>query len=195
MITGVVLCGGESTRMGKDKGLLQHASQTWAQIAFEKLHALNIPVVISLNHTQLKPYKAIFSKELLIADDDTFHMGGPLKGIMSVHKQRPQDDLLVLAVDMVNMNKGLLRQLYLRIKQTSADAIVFKHELHVEPLFGIYNAKALNKVVDLYEKGELKKHSMHFILEQLQTVYIEISAQQEDKFANFNSESDLINLH
>ncbi len=194
MITGVVLCGGSSTRMGRDKGLLRQASQTWAQMAFDKLYALNIPVVVSINHTQLKSYKAIFSEELLITDNDVFNMGGPLKGILSVHKQYPQNDLLVLAVDIINMNEELLSQLYSYYKQTSAEAIVFKHKLQTEPLCGIYKANALGKIVELYEKGELKKHSMHFILEQLQTFYIEVPVQQEDKFANFNSENDLTNL-
>ena len=195
MITGVVLCGGGSTRMGRDKGLLQYKSQTWVQMAFDKLCALNIPVVVSINPVQFQTYRGIFSEELLITDNKALHIGGPLKGMLSVHKQHPHDDLLVLAVDMINMNEDLLCQLYLYYKQTSAEAIVFKHEHQIEPLCGIYNAKALDKVVELYEKGELKKHSLHFILEQLQTVYIEVPAHQEDKFANFNSESDLTNLH
>jgi molybdopterin-guanine dinucleotide biosynthesis protein A len=195
MITGVVLCGGSSTRMGRDKGLLQYASKTWAQIAFDKLHALDIPVVVSINPSQLQTYRAVFSNELLITDDDAFDIGGPLKGILSVHKRYPQNDLLVLAADIVNMSEDLLQQLYLFYKQTSAEAVIFKHELHLEPLCGIYRTNALDKIVELYKKGELKKHSLHFILEQLETVCIDVPPQQEDKFANFNSESDLQNLH
>ncbi|HEX5154803.1 MAG TPA: molybdenum cofactor guanylyltransferase [Parafilimonas sp.] len=195
MITGVVLCGGNSTRMGSDKGLLQQASQTWAQIAFDKLYALDIPVVVSINHTQFETYRIIFSEELLITDNDAYDINGPLKGILSVHKQHPKSDLLVLAVDMVNMNEDLLHQLYLYSIQISTETIVFKHEHQIEPLCGIYRAKALDKIVELYEKGELKKHSLHFTLEQLQTVYIDVSTQQKNKFANFNSKSDLQNLH
>jgi len=191
MITGVVLCGGSSTRMGSDKGLLQRASKTWAQLAFNKLSALNIPVVVSINLVQIQTYRKIFSEELLVVDNDGFHIGGPLKGILSVHKQHPQNDLLVLAVDIINMNEELLRQLYLNYKQTNAEAVVYKHELQIEPLCGIYKANALDKVVELYEKGELKRHSMHFILDRLRTVYIEVHPQQQDKFVNFNSQNDL----
>jgi len=191
MITSVVLCGGSSTRMGSDKGLLQRASKTWAQLAFNKLSALNIPVVVSINLVQIQTYRKIFSEELLVVDNDGFHIGGPLKGILSVHKQHPQNDLLVLAVDIINMNEELLRQLYLNYKQTNAEAVVYKHELQIEPLCGIYKANALDKVVELYEKGELKRHSMHFILDRLRTVYIEVHPQQQDKFVNFNSQNDL----
>jgi len=32
---------------------------------------------------------------------------------------------------------------------------------------------------------------MHFILDRLRTVYIEVHPQQQDKFVNFNSQNDL----
>ena len=108
MITGVVLCGGSSTRMGSDKGMMQHGSQTWAQIAFNKLRSLNIPVVVSINPVQHTAYQAVFSEELLVKDNDELNIGGPLKGILSAHQQYPQADLIVLAVDIVKMSEELL---------------------------------------------------------------------------------------
>ena len=194
MIIGVVLCGGSSTRMGNDKGMMQHGSQTWAQIAFNKLRSLNIPVAVSINPVQHTAYHVVFSEELLVTDNDELNVGGPLKGILSAHQQYPQADLMVLAVDIVKMSEELLWQLYLYPGQPDTEAIVYKQEAHAEPLCGIYKAKALHKIVQLYEAGKLKKYSMHFILDQLQTVYIDVPSNQEDKFNNFNSESDLANL-
>ena len=42
---GVVLCGGNSTRMGSDKGLLKEEEETWAELAGRKLKALQLPVL------------------------------------------------------------------------------------------------------------------------------------------------------
>jgi len=37
---GVVLCGGQSSRMHADKGLIKVQGVTWAEAAFQKMEAL-----------------------------------------------------------------------------------------------------------------------------------------------------------
>jgi molybdenum cofactor guanylyltransferase len=49
---GIVLCGGQSSRMGTDKGLMVNEARTWAQTAVDKLTTLLIPVKISVNEKQ-----------------------------------------------------------------------------------------------------------------------------------------------
>ena len=40
-MTGVILCGGESSRMGTDKGMLQFQEQSWAQRAAQHFISLS----------------------------------------------------------------------------------------------------------------------------------------------------------
>ena len=49
---GVVLCGGQSSRMGTDKGLIKLNANTWAQAAVDKMLLLKLKVVLSVNATQ-----------------------------------------------------------------------------------------------------------------------------------------------
>ena len=49
---GVVLSGGQSSRMGTDKGLIKLESKSWAQIALDKLAAFQIPVVVCVDGKQ-----------------------------------------------------------------------------------------------------------------------------------------------
>lgn len=102
---GVILCGGQSSRMGTDKGMLPYNSITWAQLAADKLAALQLPVVISVNEQQYCFYKSRLPQFNIIQDNNFLQIGEPLKGILSVHLQYPSDDLLVLACDMPAMQK------------------------------------------------------------------------------------------
>ncbi|WP_448634990.1 molybdenum cofactor guanylyltransferase [Pedobacter panaciterrae] len=187
---GVVLSGGQSLRMGKDKGLLQNGQETWAQQAFAKLSSLLIPVSISVNTQQLPIYQILFSTSSLITDDPALSIGGPLKGILSVHLIYPKEDLLVLACDMINMEVDLLDFLVHRYNDKSADALVFVNEQQPEPLCGIYSAKALDKIYALYMNQELRKHSMKYALDQLDVRYLPVSEKWKAYFDNYNTLSD-----
>ena len=189
-MTGVVLCGGQSTRMGTDKGLLVHQSITWAQRAADKLAQLNLPVVLSINEQQQIAYASSFDTALLITDNKDLLIGGPLRGIVSVHLQYPTEDLFVLACDMIDMNKKVLENLYNHYKQNSAEAFVFTYEQTPEPLCAIYTAKGLSKIYKLYQQQQLKKHSMVYALKYLITSYLLVATESKKYFTNYNSPSD-----
>ena len=48
-LLGVVLCGGQSKRMGSDKGLLVKDGKPWAMCIADKLEKAALPVVVSIN--------------------------------------------------------------------------------------------------------------------------------------------------
>src|SRR6185436_20377186 len=96
---GVILCGGQSSRMGSDKGLLIINEKTWTQIAIEKLASLDIPVKISVNSNQYSAYQSKFSSIELIVDDASLPVKGPLTAVLSCHLKYPSEDLFILACD------------------------------------------------------------------------------------------------
>lgn len=191
---GVVLCGGQSSRMGKDKGLLQHESSSWAQLAADKLTAVQLPVVISLNEQQYGGYTKLFQNPILIKDDNSLNIGGPLKGILSVHLQHPGKDLLVLACDMRDMKAEVLQLLMATNVTADAEALVFTSENRVEPLCGVYKVTGLKKIYEQYRHGHLKKFSMHHVLQLLHTCCLPVPQEWKWCFTNFNTPEDLSSL-
>lgn len=192
---GVVLCGGQSTRMGSDKGLLQMHDISWVQHAHDKLSQLNISVVISLNNNQVLSYSNAFSPEYLITDNPDLFMQGPLCGVLSVHLQYPQQDLFVLASDMPLVDHSLLDELHkYYAEKESTDAYIFLNNGEPEPLCAIYRYTALSKIYQLYKSNLLVKHSMKYALDQLQVTYLPIIEKQKMNFRNFNTRDDLQEL-
>src|SRR5215204_2074802 len=108
-LLGVVLCGGESKRMGSDKGLLRLDGKTWTEHIVKKLREEDLPVVISINEKQQEPYGKIFRKKELVVDQLPMH--GPLNGLLTVHQQYPQKDILLMACDLIDMEKSILEEL------------------------------------------------------------------------------------
>jgi molybdopterin-guanine dinucleotide biosynthesis protein A len=182
-LLGVVMCGGESKRMGRDKGSLLKDGKTWAMHITEKLSSAGLEVVISVNAGQLDQYRSIFPHHTLVVDD--VPVGGPLQGLLSVHEQFPDQDLLLMACDLLEMDQYTLGQL-IAAHQTkhSYQFYVYRHQGFTEPFCAVYTAKALSGISGLLEKGELKRFSLHERFEQGNTLYLDVA--DVSVFKNYN---------
>ncbi len=195
MMTGVVLCGGQSSRMGTDKGLINHENESWAKLAFDKLSTLNIPVFLSVNKDQSELYKKIYPEASLIIDNESLQVKGPLLGLLSASLLFPGEDIFILACDMPLMDSIILRQLRAAaVSNQQHDAFVFKNENEAEPLCGIYTSSGLNIILDMYRSQQLVKHSMKFVLEHINTISIPLEEEQKKFFSNFNTHAELNGL-
>jgi len=193
---GVILCGGKSTRMGEDKGLLLFKNQTWAQSAHKKVSAIHLQTVLSIDSSQVQNYSSVFLTEQLVPDQPGLNMAGPLRGIVSVHCRFPGEDFLVLACDLPNMQSKVLEELLNEYKKNDSDeAVTFRFGDQIEPLCSIYTAEGLAKILALHEKKALMKQSMMHVLETIRTKYIVPSERWRPFFKNMNSVSDLGELN
>lgn len=184
---GVILCGGDSTRMGRDKGLLPADTQTWATSAAKKVATLGIHVALSVNDRQLPYYAEQLPSERLISDDLTLTLKGPLAGLLSVHNKYPSEDLFVLACDLLLMDPTLLHDLYRRQQSNGgAQAYIYTTGDEPEPLCGIYTASGLALITVLYQTQQLARHSMKYALEQLVVDSQPILEEKLKCFENFN---------
>ncbi len=193
LLTGIVLCGGKSSRMGTDKGLLQKDGKTWTELAYDKLTTLGLPVKLSVNEHQLETYSKLFDPALFIKDQISLH--GPLAGLLTAHSQAVDSDLLLLACDITDISIPTIQELinaYQELKN-EYDFFVFQQQGEWEPLLGIYTSGGLKKIYTLYEQGDLKKNSMKNMLEISNTFSISLSEEQKKEFRNYNEIKDLGN--
>jgi molybdopterin-guanine dinucleotide biosynthesis protein A len=181
--------------MGTDKGLLIHEAKTWAQTVFDKLKVLEIPIHLSVNNQQIATYSKWFRPSLLIADSPSIGVKGPLLGVLSCHLQSSEEDLFLLACDLPLMETGLIKELFaLYMKGKNYEAFVFTNNDQPEPLCAIYRSKGLKKIMGMLAQNKLAKHSMKFVLEQLNVSKTILKDAQIPSFRNFNAHAKLNGL-
>ncbi len=193
---GVILCGGESSRMGTDKGMLQLNGLNWVQTIATLFADLKLPFFVSVNYYQKIDYERLFTEEQLITDNKALNAKEPLSGLLSLHKALPNEDLLVIACDMIDMKPPppqLLLDNY--NSHNNFDAYLFKTNDILQPLCTIYTANLLNKTLNRLLNGGLNKFGLTSLLNETNNHITEAPAEWLHYFNNYNSQQDLACLN
>lgn len=114
LITGFVLAGGDSTRMGSDKAFLQLGSETLLARAMRLAGAVTAEARIVGSAARFGRYGAVV--------EDIFPKRGPLGGIHAALSSSATDMNLVLAVDLPFVELDFLK--YLIARACACDAVV-----------------------------------------------------------------------
>lgn len=182
-LLAVILCGGESKRMGSDKGLLPTEGTVWARNVAGKLSFLDIPVIFSINASQVEKYSAHIPENQLIID--SVDVSGPLKGLLSVHQQYPQRNLLLLACDMLDLDKPTIEHIIeVYVNDKGYDFYVYQDTDYAQPFCGIYTAKGLVAVLEKAAAHSLEKFSLQQVLNNGNTKRLTII--NSAAFKNYN---------
>lgn len=187
-LLGLVLCGGQSKRMGTDKGMKMGKVDNWAQETAAKLIAIGLDVIYSINILQIEAYSTEIDSSLLVCD--SLVIPGPLNGILSSHKRYSEADLFVLACDMPLMNEATLCRLVSAYESKPQYGVYFYEKNGFkEPLCSIFRKETLTCLLQEYTSSALTQFSLHKLLSRLPNLAVEI----EDilAFSNINADKDL----
>ena len=137
---GLVLAGGRSSRMGRDKAALEYAGRSQLERAFALLDPLVSRCFVSVRADQQHdPLRARFPQLV----DAAPGVEGPAAGILSALRAHPQSAWLVLACDLPFLDAGTLQHLIARRDPTrTATAFRSSHDGLPEPLCAIYEPAA-----------------------------------------------------
>ena len=136
---GLVLAGGESRRMGRDKGNLALLGEPQATVAWQMLDRACSRAFVSVRpgQTQTRPY----SKLPQIVDDGR-DATGPVAGLLAAWKRYEDVAWLLLAADMPFVDEAML-QVLIENRDATALATAFRRrEGKPEPLCTIWEPGA-----------------------------------------------------
>jgi molybdopterin-guanine dinucleotide biosynthesis protein A len=148
-IFGLVLVGGRSSRMGRDKATLEYAGKPQAAVAYELLDGICAKTFLSCRQGQepLHGLPAVFD---VVADI------GPMGGIVSAFHAHPDKAWLVLACDLPFLTPATLRHLVAhRGASRLATAYRSAHDGRPEPLCAIYEPAIAGKLKKLVAWDEV----------------------------------------
>lgn len=194
----VVLAGGESRRMGRDKANLTLAGRTFLEIQIEKGRRLGIcdimvsgyrgascgtptipDVPIKLNIADYQDVQA--ASNIRIIPDRTPGQG-PLGGLSTCFRFARHDRCLVLGVDIPLIPQEELSNLITYSASIHAPAVILKHGEREEPLVGIYCSTLAPVMEKALEEGS--GSVFHFLRQTGYDTYS--STAPEHFFSNIN---------
>ena len=130
-LSAVILAGGESKRMGRDKAWIELEGRTLLALAVENVRQIGVTEIFISGHPD-RDYSALKHPVLFDLEPDF----GPLGGIeRALHRCR-SPLLLVLAVDLPQMTTEFLQELFANCERSTG--VVPKLNGRLEPLAAVY---------------------------------------------------------
>jgi molybdopterin-guanine dinucleotide biosynthesis protein A len=146
-IAGFVLVGGRSSRMGRDKALLELAGKPLHLRAADllKRHVAQVSLIGP---------RARYSHFGLPVLEDAYADRGPLAALYTGLSNSSCDWNVFLACDLPFIGERLIDMLLKRISTTTAQAVVPKTSTGWQPLCAAYHAGCLPYIERAIERGE-----------------------------------------
>ena len=184
-VGGFILAGGESSRMGRDKALLE--------LEGVALIVRTSRLVESAGHrcTIVGDSVRLEGLELLVIEDE-FPGAGPLGAIATALRASEAEWNLIVACDLPYLTREWLEFLIGRAVRSDADAVLPMNERGAEPLCAVYRKRADGAIRAALDRGVRK------VTDGLADVRIEFIEPREWKgfdsdgllFKNMNSPAD-----
>ncbi len=185
-VTGIILAGGKSTRMGTEKGLQLLCGKPLINYAIELLSGICSNIIIS---SSSESYQSFGFRVV----PDEFPGIGPMGGIYSALRKSDTEMNLVLSCDLPFVSNGLIKF----ILENAAGyqvAVPWEGNRHYEPLCGYYAASVLAKMSTFIQTGNYKLPDLFGEISINKLVIDKILDFYTDRlFYNVNSKQDLCN--
>lgn len=187
-VSGLILAGGNSIRIGSDKSLLPLNGARLIDHVYSKMSEIFEEVIIATNSEDL--YNEIPCKKV----SDVYDGLGPLAGIHSGLKHASNDRVFVVACDMPFISSKVVRKICSRIG--SGDVLLPFSNCGHEPLHALYEKSCLPVIENVLDMGETRISSIFDKVRVNEISFQDLSNEtlDEKSFLNINSPEDYFRL-
>lgn len=202
--SAVILAGGKSSRMGRDKGLLEVDGQSLLARQIEIVRDAGASEVFVSGRADTD-YTAFHCPVL----QDRFPNSGPVAGIQTGLAATTTPQLLVLAVDMPHISASVLRQLAMHC--TDCTGAIPRVNGAIEPLAAFYPKTTASLAIELLDvhlpitgegrgeeerpaKSPSAKHFAERCAAAGLATFVDLPVLNARLFTNWNSPADISRL-
>ncbi len=188
-ISGIVLAGGDSRRMGRDKRTAAVGDRALLEIAVELIASVSDDVVVSCRRGNRLDMASLTRRSLELVFDE--RDGGPLAGLEASLAAARHELVVVLPVDMPGLTAPILTAL-VEVAQgrPTAQGAVFVVESALQPFPGAYRRSIIPIVSAQLDAGALRVHDLLSKLD-LVSVPPPLGMDVPRSFLNVNTAEDL----
>ncbi|MDO8671493.1 MAG: molybdenum cofactor guanylyltransferase [Dehalococcoidia bacterium] len=187
--SAIILAGGRSKRLGRDKCLVKIGGEQSILRVIERVGqvASEVLVVTAANH----PMPVLEGQEKVRVMVDRFPDKGALGGLYTGLEASTSIYSLVVGCDMPFLNVGLLRHLVESCM--SSDVLIPRFDGYCEPLHAVYSKSCLPAIEKMLGMGNLKILSFFPYVEvkYLEEAEIDSFDPRRQSFFNINTEEDV----
>jgi len=190
-ITSIILAGGRSSRLGREKLAEVIAGKSLIERAISRLSSLSQEILIVISQKQARSSLPSYTYPEAKTVVDLYPETGSLIGIYTglVHSSNFLN--LVVACDMPFLNLELLR--YMVKMAPGFDVVIPRIGDQMEPLHAVYSKNCMKPMEDLIKQGNLK---IRDFFDSVKVRYVEEEElgrfdPERLSFFNINTEADL----
>lgn len=177
-ITGVIMAGGKSSRMGTDKGLMNFNGKPMVLYTIELLTSIFDTVIISSNSVEYERFG-------LKCFPDVYKNCGPIGGLHTILQSLKTEFAFVISCDMPLVSTEDVIKIINHCNQFQIVIPLINNML--EPLCAIYSKTLLPEIE---ERIQSNRYKLADLVEHSNTKYIDFNS--EKGFRNFNTKEDFL---
>ncbi len=188
-ISGIVLAGGNSRRMGRDKRAAALGDRPLLHIAVDLVASISDEVIVSCRRDNAPDKVLLAGRSVELAFDE--RDGGPLAGLEAALAAARHELVVVVPVDMPRLTAPVLTALVEAAQgRPAAQGAVFIVESEVLPFPAAYRRSILPIVAEQLDASALRIHDLLKRLD-LMCVPLPLGMEVGRSFLNVNVPADL----
>ena len=195
----IILCGGQSRRMGQDKGSMIIKDKPMIKYILSTLnHEINEATIVLNDSERIARYKQFIRPEdytyKITFVEDKIKNKGPLPGIMTGLENIASQYALILPCDSPYVTKNYINTIFNEITEDYQAIVPYHDDANKlktsEPLHSIYNKNIIPEIECL-----ISKDSLHIkgLIKKIETKFVLIDNKKilKKEFRNLNRPTDI----
>ena len=180
-ISAFILCGGKSSRMGTEKGLVNYNNQPFIQLVIDAIVPITTNIFLVTDNQEYTDFNYP-----LVAD--VYKNKGPVGGIFSALDRSETENNLILSCDIPKISTNVIKNYLINNISDQNDVIFLSDDKNIYPLIGIYNKSVKPKFSEAISSNRIKLLSL---LNELNCQVIKVNPRDFESLKNINTQDEL----